>query len=342
MRARSVVVLGALGALACRDIAGIKPIAYSDAGTSACNAPAPTELHTSGVQYTTIYAGGGFVYLESLGGVERCPESGCMSGTSPVFTVGASATFGGSALAGSVVDYSQTDSTSTGQIHSVNVDGTNDQTLASSLEDPFYLASSGSKLFWVDDAYSSGSGTAMDSVGCIGCSGTGSVPWISSAAFAGGIYAITADANMVYVLADDANIVNYRLVACSTATACGASPTVLVPSVDPSTVGTQLASDGTYAYLARPDHADVVRIDKSGNLVQLVTSQDVAAIAVDAAAGNLYFGTSTGTIGRVSTAGGGTMTTITCVPDPIVAMTVGGAVFFLAGQLGGTLYSIPK
>ena len=332
MKARALIVLGALGVLACRDIAGIKPIAFSDAGTSACNAPSPTVLHTSGVQYTTIYAGGGFVYLESLGGVERCPESGCTSGTSTVFTIGASATFGGSTLAGAVVDYSQTDSTGTGQIHSVNVDGTNDQTLAANLEEPFYVASSGSKLFWVDDAYSSGNGTAMDSVGCIGCSGTGSVPWISSTAFAGGVYAITADAN----------IVNYRLVACSTTTACGATPTVLVPTVDPSTVGTQLASDGTYAYLARPDHADVVRIDQSGNLVQLVTSEDVAAITVDAAAGNLYFGTTTGIIGRVSTAGGGTATTITCVPDPIVAMAVGGAVFFLAGQLGGTLYSIPK
>jgi hypothetical protein len=342
LKARFAVAISSLAALACRDIAGIKPLAFSDAGSAACNAPEATVLHTSGLEYDQMYAGGGFVYLESTGGVERCAESGCASGTTAVVNVGASETFGGSALAGSSVDYSESDAAGTGQIHSVGGDGTNDQVVGSNLESPYYVAVTGSRVFWADDSYTDGTGAVLDSVGCIGCTGTTSTPWISSAAFAGGIYAMVADASMVYVLADDLNIQNYELLACSTTTACGASPTLLVPAVDPSTTETQLASDGTYAYLARADHADVVRIDKSGNLVQLVTSQDVAAIAVDASAGNLYYGTSNGVVGRVSTSGTGTPTTITCVADPIVAMAVDSAVFFLAGALGGTLYSIPK
>lgn len=341
MIARGFVIVGALALFGCRDIAGVKPITYSDAGSSGCNTPTPRTLFDGPVEYDVIYASGGFVYLESLGGVDRCPEADCTGGPTKIAAPDASSSFESSVLAGSTIDYSVLGAADKGDLHSVGLDGTGDQVILAGAETPYWLAVSGSRLFWTDDAYNEGSASGVDSVACLGCSGPGSTPWIDSGAFAGGIYALVADANNVYVLADDASAAFHSLLSCPVSAPCGATPKKLLGNLDYTMTSTQIAIDGTYVYLAREDHSDVVRVDASGNMLQVVTSQDVTAIAVDAAAGNLYFATASGAINRVSTAGGA-LTTLTCVADTVYTIAVDDAVYFVAGALGGTVYSIAK
>ena len=86
------------------------------------------------------------------------------------------------------------DSSSVGSVHSIGYDGMNDATLLANAASPTWIAVSGTRTFWASDDLN---GTA--SVHCIGC-GTGDQTWISNL---GPTYGLLADANDVYVIADD-------------------------------------------------------------------------------------------------------------------------------------------
>ena len=335
MKARLAAL--AVFALACRDIAGIEPLVYDDSGASGCGAAPAAVLHGP-VQYDSIAAQAGFVYLGVGGsGLQRCATSGCGTASAVVTNLD----FIDFALTQNGVEYLLSDLTAgDGSIHTAAADGSGDQTLASGLAYPSLIAVSGAKAFWVDDPYDGGDVT-LDSVNCVGCQGSTSAPWITM--FPGGVYAVAANATDVFAVADgDAVSSTVQLVSCSTTSACNASPKTLLTGLDLFSYPQQLAVDSTYAYVARNDHEDVVRVDGTGAVTELVMSQDVTALAVDEAAGNLYFGTSTGELERIKSDGTGSITTLACNQTNIVAIAVDDAVYFIAGETGADVLSVPK
>jgi hypothetical protein len=340
----AIASIGVLG-IACRDIVGIHTITLDEGGTTACNGSQPTLVFSSASTYDVLFAQGGFVYAEVEGsGVDRCAIAGCATPTS-VIQVGSNTTFDDSTLTPASIDYTvlqtTTDGGSGGEIHTAGLDGTNDKiSFGTSTQYPANIAVTGARVFWVDDEYDN-SISDTDTVDCVGCNGTGDSPWITG--LAGGAYGLVADSTNVYVLADTAALTDLVVLGCSITTACGASPRTVIASIDASTVETQMASDGTFFYIARENHDDVVRVDQTGAVTQVLTSQDVIAIAVDATAGNLYYGTSTGTIGRVKTDGSAQPTTLACNQDTVTALAVDDQnVYFLAGSTTSNIFKLPK
>lgn len=339
--------IAAGGALACRDIVGIHDIAYDDAGTSSCNGGTPTLVFSSAQSYDWLTAQSGFLFAEVYTtGVDRCSVAGCTSPSS-ILSIAANSTYWGSAITPSAIDYAVqgsgvlADGGTGGEIHTTALDGTNDKlTYVASAQYPSWLGVNGAKIFWADDEYTNG-GAGKDSVECIGCNGAGSTPWITG--LPGGIYGVVADANQVYVLADDASITSLVVLACSTTTPCGATPRTVVTGLDSATTSTQIASDGTYFYVARESTLDVARIDQTGKITEVVQSEDVLAIAIDAAANNLYFGTAAGVVGRVKSDGSGTVATLACNQPSLSALAVDDtSVYFLGGATTSTVSKLPK
>jgi len=195
-------------------------------------------------------------------------------------------------------------------------------------------------VFWVDDPLSF-AGTTPATVNCVGCNGSGSTPWITGLTQT---YALIADANWVYVLVDDGTgTLTDNLVACSTQTACGANPKKLATSIANLTApeSTYITSDGTYAYIARPSHTDVIRVDTAGNATEIVKAQNVFAIVADTL-GNLYFANDSGFIFSTKSDGTGTPTEIVCNPSLPTAIAVDAQnIYFLAGSPNTSPYAAP-
>lgn len=333
--------LVAFALVGCRDVVGIHDIAFDDSGTAACNGSQPTLVFTSASAYDALFAQGGFVYAEvSQSGIDRCAITGCTTPTN-ILTAKATDTFEYATLSTTAVDYTiqkpLVDGGTNGEIHTMGFDGTNDAVALSTPLAPSWIAISGSRTFWIDDQFFA---TATgDTLQCLGCGGS-NMPWITG--MPGGAYGLVADANNVYVLADSANLTDYDVLSCSVLTACAAAPRTVISAIDFSTVAAQIASDGTYFYIARENHQDVVRVDGAGATTQVLTSQDVVAIAIDATAGNLYYATSTGIVGRTKT-DGTAPATLACNQSSVSALAVDNQnVYFIAGATTSNVYKLPK
>jgi hypothetical protein len=329
-------------ATACRDVVGIHSITYTEGGS--CTGATPTLVFSSTASYDALSAQGGFVFAGvTSAGIDRCPIAGCAVPSS-IITVGSSVSFIDSTVTTNAIDYTLqgdgADGGTGGEIHSAALDGTSDTiAFATNAKYPEVVASSGTRIFWVDDEYTYG-GTGNDAVDCIGCS-AGDAPWITN--LPGSAYGIVADANTVYVLADAASLTDLVVLGCSINTACGNSPRTVISGIDSSTEQTQIASDGTFFYIARENAAEVTRVDATGNKTPIVSSQDVIAIAVDATAGNLYYGTTGGVIGRVKSDGSTEPTALACNQDSVTAIAVDDQnVYFLAGSTTSSIYKLPK
>jgi hypothetical protein len=156
------------------------------------------------------------------------------------------------------------------------------------------------------------------------------VQWIDG--IGGSAYGVFADASNVYVLEDDPTLTSVRLLACPVSAPCMGEPRVVYDNVDREITMQQIASDGTNVYLARPSHADVVRIDPAGNVTPVVTWQTVTALALDS--GTLYYAAAGSSLAKIKADGTGKATMLACGNDPITSVAVDAAsanVYFLTG-----------
>ncbi len=336
MSARIIIASMAVFALACSNANG-------GANAPACTDAAPSVVFHGLDAYDALSVKDGFVYVELPGtGVQRCATTGCLTPTSVVD----SQAFVSAALGNGGVAYTTqiagADGTIGGEIRSVNVDGTSDQSLLGGLTYPAYIGTSGTLAFWADDSFANDDTPAT--INCVGCTGSGSSPWITG--LGGGTYGMIADTANVYVLADNATLTSVQLLACSVHTACFSEPRVLIADLDQTATAQQLASDGTNAWVARATHHDVVRVDPSGVVTPIATvaqTSTITAIALDSASGELYFGTSDGAVSRVKADGSSQPESVTCWTTPIAALAVDGvSVYMLAGDSASDVLKIAK
>lgn len=273
-------------------------LACDRSGTDATTTDPTTPVFQGLDGYDAIAVQDGFIYVELPGtGVARCPIAGCASPT-PIVD---SAAFVASAADGAKIVYatqiaSDDGSSVIGSIHSVQVDGSGDQSLLDGLAYPAYLAASGDRVFWARDSFAIDETPA--SIECIGCGGTGSTPWLQ---LQGGTYGMLTDGANVYVLADDATHTTLSLFSCPVDKPCYSEPNVVLGGLTPMTTIQQIATDGASVYVAREN--DVVRVDAGGAQTPIVQAAGVTALVVDRATSTLYYGKSTGEIGRVKTDG---------------------------------------
>jgi hypothetical protein len=347
---RLVALLGvvALGSLACRQIAGISTITYLDAGDAGDGAPvcsSGTPLFTSASTYDLVYAQGGFAYFDvGAAGVGRCPSTGCPNAQTLVSSTNYTSFALGSSLIYYTLQNMTADGGSTGSLRNVGLDGGGDTQMLGNLAYPFWVATTGTRIFWADDPVTV-TFAGQATIHCVGCTGPGDVPWITQL---GETYALIADTNTVYVLVDDnTNTQTSEVVACSTQTACAASPRkviggltqVVVPVSPYYPDDANMASDGTYLYLIRSDKNDIVRVDGTGTVLTLVTGVLASAIAIDAPSGNLYYGTDS-TIFHIKSDGTGASTAVVCNQAGLSALAVDSQnVYFLTSN--GTANNAP-
>ncbi len=347
-------------ASACRQIAGIEDIRYDDAGPSACPSTTATAVfQQTGASFDKLSVQSGVLYAGLFDntasmevGAVSCPVGGC---SAPTQLARNDTSWGDFSVAPSLVYYSLTGTALTladggtapandGVIHSVKLDGTGDVVASGGLPYPYWLATSGSRLFWVNDPTTFGD-NGTSSVECIGCSGTTSVPWITGL---GATYQVFADQSSVYVLADDSVSTTGTLYGCSVQNTCSnGSPRTVISQLDLSGTGdNSFASDGTNVFAARAGHTDIIRIDPSGLTSTIATGQQGATgLAYDAAQNELYWGTSTGVIYRVKADGTGEPQSVVCQQSSPRSLAVDGSfVYFVTGASGGdaNVVKVPK
>jgi hypothetical protein len=330
MNARIVIGIAATIALACNG-------AGANGSGPSCGAPAV--LFSGLDSYDSLVVQNGFVYVELPGeGVQRCAVTGC---SAPSVVVDTPA-FVSSALGATDVAYTTQIASADGdgvdgEMHAVGDDGTGDQSVATTLVYPEYVAVSGTRTFWAQDSFAVDDTPAT--INCVGCSGTTSTQWF--AGLTGGTYGMIADANSVYVLADDPTQTSITLFACRVDTPCYSEPRVVIAGLDSMMTAQRIASDGTNAYVARAN--DIVRVDASGNVTTLVTTDGANALVVDVANGDLYYGTTAGFVGRVKTDGSTQPQSVGCVSTPIAALDVDDtSVYMLAGESSTDVLKAPK
>lgn len=256
----------------------------------------PTVL-TTGFDSTNVAASGGHDYAKTLEGLIACNVSTPCNNPGLLFNLSASDKLF-AYVAGSQLAYTLQSGANAGSVHTRALDGTNDQTLGQGLAYPSWIAVSGSRTFWVDDASTVTSSQTPAVLHCIGCGGS-DMQWITGL---NATHAAFADANDVYVLADDGtSSFTYGIYGCSVSTACGGSPRVVAKGLETDDLG--VASDGTNVFVVRSDQQDIVAIDKVGTAKPLAQNVDIVAIAVDAARGQLFFVTYGGLVAVVKTDG---------------------------------------
>jgi hypothetical protein len=208
----------------------------------------------------------------------------------------------------------QTNAT-TGSIHSVGLDGKNDQTLLPNATSPTWIAASGTKAFWTSDD----NGATPASLHCLGC-GTGDQTWITGLGLTLGVI---ADATNVYVIADDGSAnATYGIYSCSISTACGATPKMWIKGLSFTAIyaATEIASDGTNIYVTN-DTSAIIRVDSSGTQTTIAKTIAASVIAVDAATGELFYGADDGTVAKVKTDGSAPPVPLaTCAPGDVNAI----------------------
>jgi hypothetical protein len=342
------VVVGIVWLVSCRQIIGIEPITYTDAavvdGAIDAGCPLGTPLYTTASVYNNIAVQNGTIFVDvPSSGIFGCSAGGC-SGPQPITSVPTTDTYEAFAASSSFLYYtflgSNEDGGPTGgSVHAVALDGGNDHPIASNLAFPFWIATTGNDVFWIDDSQSDLDevGTTPATVNCIGCNGgTGSVPWITNL---GETYAIIADPSNVWVLADDGTgMATDVVVACSVTTACGTGAKTVISNIsspvnsltNTNQLGSFFVGDGTYAYVVGA--TSIIRTDSMGINKSVVAGvANVVAIVVDASAGNLYYATD-GTIYRTKADGTGGSTPVVCNQSGISALAVDSTnVYFLTG-----------
>jgi hypothetical protein len=248
----------------------------------------------------TVAAGGGLAFAGgAIANLMECASTGFCNGPPGIVHLTAGVNFQ-SFTVGSLIYFTLQGpmGADAGSVHSAALDGTNDQVLLPNRAWPYWIAQSGTRTFWVNDAISgsSFSNLSPSEVHCIGCSGSDTV-WFTEAE---ATYGLIADAKNVYLLADDGSGNGTTgIYGCSVQTACGANPRVVITGLDGSTSNVYVASDGTYVYVARITQGDIVRIDGMGAMTTLATSASPEAIAVDATTNDLYYASSSGSVIRV-------------------------------------------
>ena len=263
------------------------------------NAPPMTQLLSGFDAYDAIAVQDGLVRIEIPGaGVASCATTGCDAPSNVAW----SDAYVSGALASPVAYAAQIASLDgvSGELHVV--DGSGDRAIATGLSYPSWVATSGARTFVAEDSFSFDDTPAK--IGCVGCTDDGKLtPWISG--LGGGTYGMFADASNVYVLADDATLSSVQLLACSVSHPCFAEPRVVLTGLDQTITAQQIASDGASVYVARAAKSDVVRVDGSGTVTQILEVTDATALVWDTATNALWFGTLSGNVGRVSADGTG-------------------------------------
>ncbi len=332
--------------VSCRDIAGVGPITYTGGDGGGCFGELVFSNASSNLD--EIRVAGGFIFGQiTSSGIISCPTSGCATPTS-LFTAPAQDRYKAFAVSDKLLYYAvetgsePTDGGATpGAVHSLAFDGTSDQQIGGSAPNAYFVGVSGTNVFWVDDP-NQGTNLGPASVNCIGCSGSSSVPWITALNVT---YAFTTSTNNVYVLADlDGTGANETLFACGVTSPCLATPKKLLSNVDPSATNTSLAADDTYAYLARTDHADIVRVDMSGVLTEIVNATTAYAITVDKT-GNLYYADDTGTVYGTKADGSGTPKSLACGTATSLALALATddtSLYYIFNDPLISVYKVPK
>lgn len=333
MKTAAIFALFPLFALACSEASQTPDAAPACSGSG-------TTLFEGMDVYDALAVEDGFVYVEVPGsGVQRCPTTGCAS-PSPVVATDAfvSATLGAN-LTYTTQIAAEDGSGVVGEIRSAGLDGSGDGSLLAGAAYPGFVATSGGRTFWARDSFAIDDTPAT--LECVGCGGAGSTPWIMG--LGGGTYGVVADAHRVFVLADDASLTSVSLLACGLSAPCFGEPTVLLTGLDRTASAQQLATDGTNVWVVRAPQEDVVRIDASGEVAPVLVSQPVSALAVDAASGELYYGTSAGVVGKVPGDGSAAPTSLGCTGTPIAALALDAtSVYFVDGESGSAVAKLPK
>lgn len=303
---RVVFVLLPLATFHCAEIAGITDL--PDAGSSSdappFDGPPPQTTCSNGKTVLTtntsasnVAASGGRFYAKAAEGLLSCTVSAPCVNPGLFFNLSASDKLFSYAV-GAQLAYTLQSGANSGSVHSRALDGTGDQTLGQSLAYPSWVAVSGSRTFWVDDASTGTSSQTPAVLHCIGC-GSGDMQWVTGL---NATHAAFADANDAYVLADDgSSSFTYGIYGCSVNSACGASPRVVAKGLSTNELG--VASDGSNVFVARSDQTDLIAIDKTGTAKPLALQVNITAMAVDAAKGQLYFVTFGGLVAVVKTDG---------------------------------------
>jgi len=354
----------------CRQIADIGPITYVDAGGGGdvviadvvvdAGCPSGTALYTTAQSYDIIEVESGFIYGSvASAGVFRCATTGCAS---PTTIVNQNNTFIAYSLGPSVLYYTiqpnQTGGPTMGSLHSANLDGTNDQTVAGNLDYPFWIAVTGNDIFWSDDSQDLAiPGTTPATIECIGCNGVmTSKPWITGLS---NTYGLIADTTNVWVFADDGTgTVTSEVLVCPIAAPCvaasdggtgakvvlGKIPTPTTLATQANQLGNYIAGDGTYFYVV--NGSSIQRVNAAGVSTTIVPGvSDIVAITVDVAAGNLYYATD-GTVFRTKADGSGPSTPVVCNQSGIsdIAVDSQNVYFVTTGTANpnGAPYYAPK
>jgi hypothetical protein len=325
-----LAVLAPLLFVACRQVAGISTITYSGGdggGGGACTNS--TMVLTSSSQLDALFVGGGFVTVAqiSVATLEDSNIFACATGTPCTEPPGlVNLSFNDkleSYTTTSQILYSlQTSATGAGAIHSLSFDGKTDTVLLGTATYPLWIAASGTKTFWVSDDQTAVSA----SLHCIGCSGPGDTTWITNLTQT---FGVLADANNVYVVTDDgsANATD-GIYSCSVQAACAGTPKTVITGlgITATNINSQVVSDGTNLYVTN-DTSAVVRIGPTGTQTNVVKGVAAAAIAVDPATGDLFYGTDTGDVASVKADGSTTTPTALSKCDPQDANAILGIAY---------------
>jgi hypothetical protein len=344
------LAIASVAAVACRQVAGINPIVYSgnEGGAGGCSGGKLVISTTQQLDLLSVTGGFAFASVVSANGIGDvnivdCATSSSCTQPKGLLNLSFSDTLEGYSP-GAKIFYTVQNGTDAGTLHSMAYDGTGDQVVLGSLTHPAWVAVSGARTFWVDDDLTGLQAT----VHCVGC-GPSDATWITNLTATAGIF---ADANDVYVLADDGTgQATIGLYGCSVQTACGATPRTVIKSLSPTSISpvTQFASDGTNVYVSN-DATQIIRIDPTG--AQLPVAKNVAgvAIAVDAVTGELFYGDDDGTVARVKTDGSSATPTTLSSCDPATPNEIYGLaiddknvyVLLVDTNLVSSVYAVPR
>jgi hypothetical protein len=357
---------------ACRAVAGIKEIAYEPLGTDggpeggldgslldainpdSCDAAAPPPLFSLPDDLVQLAVVSSQVFVGTGLGIEACGTAGC--GTIP-FQVAppagapTSLTWGSFALAPALAYYSLTGNASgapdggvlPGVIHSVHLDGSSDTPFIDAVY-PYLLAVAAGYLFWTDDPFEGGEGTTMTPSTVYRCTLAGcpsGTPWMTGI---GHTYAIFADANNLYVLANDPSSASTAasLFSCSLATSCaGTPPHVVLTGVD-SAAPFSFASDGTFVYGAYAAVTGIVRVAVTGGTPMMIAGNADAPVSLtlDPVDLDLYWTTAGGSVYR-ATPGGADLQLLACNQSaPSLIATDATSIYF--ANVGGTESAVER
>ena len=315
------LLLAPLLLVACREVAGIHPIAYEAGSTGdgggggGCTNATAILTSTSGLDSLAIAGGYALAAIESSStaaatNVVACPVNAPCTNPPGLLNLAFSDTLESYAASNQIYYAVQTGTAGAGAIHSLSFDGKTDTVLLPSASYPMFITASGSRVFWTSD-----DGTNPATLHCTGCS-AGDQVWMSNLGVTGGVF---SDANNVYVIADDGtNNGTDAIFYCSINAACGAASKPLITGLafTATNIAPEVTSDGSNVYVSN-DTSGIIRVPIAGTQTDVAKGVAAEAIAVDPATGDLFYGKDDGTIVKAKSDGSSmTPTTLaTCAPN---------------------------